>query len=150
MFVCLFRFERKTTRILFSMSKRATHVRSNLLISEIDKLSYRQLQIELKARDLKAAGKSETLRERLRKALIEQNENDLFLDDLDECSICLDRLSFDKITTILTTCLHRYHRICLKKWIESNSEYSLCCPLCRCSLVDDRYNEHDDEKKRIM
>ena len=122
-------------------------------MTDIDQLSYRQLQIELKARALKAAGKSEILRERLRQALIEQNEDDLFVDDLDECSICLDTLTFDKITTILATCLHRYHRICLKKWIETNSEYSLCCPLCRCSLVNDRCNEQDDdddEKKRIM
>jgi hypothetical protein len=121
-----------------------------LLISEVDKLSYRQLQLELKARHLKAAGRTEVLRERLRKSIINRNEEEPISDYLDECSICLDKLSCDELTTVMTTCLHRYHRICLKKWIESNGEYSLCCPLCRCSLANDRHIEQDGDKKVIV
>ncbi|UJR24965.1 hypothetical protein I4U23_006329 [Adineta vaga] len=118
-----------------------------LLISDINKLTYRQLQVELKLRNLKSGGKTEVLRQRLRQALIINDENEQLLDYLDECSICLDKLSFDKRITIQTTCSHRYHRICLKKWIESNGEFSLCCPLCRCSLANDRQIEQDDDKK---
>jgi hypothetical protein len=121
-----------------------------LLITDVDKLSYRQLQLELKSRNLKAAGKTEILRERLRQALTNTNDLEQISDYLDECSICLDKLSLDKRITITTTCLHRYHRICLKKWIESNGEYSLCCPLCRYSLADDRHIEQDGDKKVIV
>ncbi|CAF1250635.1 unnamed protein product [Rotaria sordida] len=121
-----------------------------MLISDIDKLTYRELQLELKSRNLKAAGKTEILRERLRKALINNNEDELMSDYFDECSICLDKLSFDKRTTIITTCLHQYHRICLKKWIESNGEFSLCCPLCRYSLANDRHIKEGGDKKFIV
>ncbi|CAF2726163.1 unnamed protein product [Rotaria sp. Silwood2] len=121
-----------------------------MLLSDVDKLTYRELQTELKSRNLKAVGKTEILRERLRQALINNNEDEPMSDYLDECSICLDKLSFDRRTTIITTCLHRYHRICLKKWIESNGEFSLCCPLCRCSLADDRHIKQDGDKKFIV
>jgi hypothetical protein len=127
-----------------------SHYPSILLISDVNKLTYRQLQLELKSRNVKAAGKTEVLRERLRQALINNNEDDQMIDYLDECSICLDKLSFDKRTTVLTTCSHRYHRICLKKWIESNGEYSLYCPLCRCSLANDRHIEQGGDKKIIV
>ncbi|CAF1246084.1 unnamed protein product [Adineta steineri] len=120
---------------------------SMLLISDVDKLTYRQLQVELKSRNLKSGGKTEILRERLRQALRKTDENEQISDYLDECSICLDKLSLDKRLTIITTCLHQYHRICLKKWIESNGEFSLCCPLCRCSLANDRHIEQDGNKK---
>jgi len=135
---------------LFIIMPRKICLPSMLLISEVNQLSYRQLQFELKARNLKAAGKTEVLRERLRKSIINKNEDDQMSDYLDECSICLDKLSFDKLTTIMTTCLHQYHRNCLKKWIESNSEYSLCCPLCRCSLANDRHIEQGEDKKIIV
>lgn len=121
-----------------------------LLITDVDKLTYRQLQLELKSRNLKAAGKTEVLRDRLRQALMENHEDEINLDELDECSICLDKLSFDRRTTILTTCSHRYHRICLKKWIESNGESSMCCPLCRCSLANDRQIEQGRDRKSSM
>lgn len=121
-----------------------------MLISDVDKLTYRELQLELKSRNLKAAGRTEALRERLRHALISNNEDEPMSDYLDECSICLDKLSFDTRTTISTTCFHRYHRICLKKWIVSNGEFSLCCPLCRCSLANDRHIKKSGDKKFIM
>ncbi|CAF1671308.1 unnamed protein product [Rotaria magnacalcarata] len=121
-----------------------------MLISDINKLTYRELQIELKFRNLKAAGKTEVLRDRLRQAIINNSEDEPMSDYFDECSICLERLSFDKRTTILTTCLHQYHRICLKKWIESNGEFSLCCPLCRCSLANDRHIKQVGDKKFII
>ena len=121
---------------------------STLLMTDVDKLTYRQLQLELKSRHLKAAGKTTVLRERLRQSLIdEENEDERILEDLDECSICLDKLSSDQRTTIETTCYHRYHRFCLKKWIESNNDCSMSCPLCRCSLANERSNEQDLEKK---
>ena len=124
---------------------------SRLHISEVDKLTYRQLQIELKSRNLKAAGKTKVLRDRLRKFLIDQNDDEAMSDDHhDECSICLDKLFNDNITTVLTTCSHRYHRICLRKWIESNGEYSLCCPLCRYSLANDGYNEQIGDEKHLL
>lgn len=119
-----------------------------LLIHEIDKLTYRQLQLELKARDLKAAGKTDILRERLRKVLVNETDSkDPLFDYLDECSICLEKLS---LTTILTSCSHRYHRDCLKKWFDSNSEYSLCCPLCRSSLVNTRHIEQNEQIKSFV
>lgn len=122
-----------------------------LLVHEIDKLTYRQLQLELKARDLKASGKTEILRERLRKVLVNENaEEDPLFDYLDECSICLEKLSDNTLTTVLTTCSHRYHRDCLKKWFESNSEYSLCCPLCRSSLAHTRHIEQNEQTKSLV
>jgi len=123
---------------------------TSLLISEVDKLTYRQLQLQLKARHLKSGGKTEVLRERLRKYIINKNEEEPMSDYLEECSICLDKLSDDNITTVLTTCSHRYHRICLKKWIESNGEYSLCCPLCRYSLANDQYIEQNGDTKFVL
>lgn len=123
---------------------------STLLLCDVDRLTYRQLQLELKSRSLKAGGRADVLRERLRKALIAADEDAHLSDYLDECSICLDKLSFDERTTIVTTCAHRYHRICLRKWIESNGEYSLCCPLCRCSLANDRHIEHGENKKTLV
>ena len=119
---------------------------TRILLNEINKLTYRQLQLELKARDLKAAGKTEVLRERLRQVIDDENEDDY----LDECSICLEKLSDNNLTTVLTTCLHRYHRICLKKWLESNGEYSLCCPLCRSSLAHDRTVEQNEQTKFLV
>lgn len=118
-----------------------------LIISDVDRLTYRQLQLELKSRQLKAAGKSEVLRERLRQALIADDLEDDLIDQLDECAICLEKLSEDRRTTVQTTCAHRYHRICLKKWIASNGESSLCCPLCRQSLANDRHMEQGREEK---
>ncbi|CAF1023642.1 unnamed protein product [Adineta ricciae] len=132
------------------MSSKISPPSSMLLICDINKLTYRQLQLELKFRNLKSGGKTEVLRERLRQALLTNNESEQWSDYLDECSICLDKLSFDTRTTIQTTCAHRYHRICLKKWIESNGEYSLCCPLCRCSLANDRQIEQDEDTKVIV
>lgn len=123
---------------------------SELLVDEVDHLTYRQLQIELKARHIKAAGNREILRERLRQSILDKNEADLMSDYHNECSICLDKLSSDTITTILTSCSHQYHRSCLNKWIESNSELSLCCPLCRCSLINDQHIEQEEEKKIIV
>jgi hypothetical protein len=129
---------------------RETCSSSMLLISDVDKLTYRQLQLELKSRQLKAAGRTEVLRDRLRQALIDNDGEMQLLDHFDECSICLDKISFDKRTTVTTTCSHRYHRICLRKWIESNGEFSLCCPLCRCSLANDRHIDYERDKKTNM
>ena len=123
---------------------------SMLLLTDVDKLTYRQLQLELKSRHLKAAGRTEVLRGRLRQSLIENNEDDSNCDDLEECFICLDQLSFDQRTTVTTTCSHRYHRICLKRWIESNDEASMCCPFCQCSLANDRhFHEVRDDKGSV-
>ena len=107
---------------------------SSLVISDVDKLTYRQLQLELKSRKLKAAGKSGVLRARLRRWLLAQNDDEF---DFDECSICLEKLSFDRRTTVITACAHPYHRICLKKWIKTTGESSMSCPLCRSSLLHD-------------
>lgn len=76
--------------------------------------------MELKALYLQAVGKSKILRERLRKVIINENDDadDFLCNYLDECSIFLNKLSDKSSTTVLTTCSHRYHRICLKKMIE--------------------------------
>lgn len=112
---------------------------STLLINDVKNLTFRQLQIELKSRNLKAIGRREVLCERLRQAII---------NDLDECSICLDKLSFDRRTTVTTNCLHRYHRICLRKWVKTNENSSRFCPLCRTSLVEDEKVERRRKVKQ--
>lgn len=48
-----------------------------------------------------------------------------YVEDYENCSICLLELCEDFIT--VTKCNHIFHNKCLDKWIENKNE----CPLCR-------------------
>lgn len=47
-----------------------------------------------------------------------------------DCSICLNNLIQTKRKLVSTKCLHYFHKTCLKKWINENTN----CPLCRAVL----------------
>ncbi|KAL1561946.1 RING-H2 finger protein ATL80-like [Salvia divinorum] len=47
------------------------------------------------------------------------------------CTICLDEYAAGERRATITDCSHRFHTVCLEKWIKINST----CPLCRHHLV---------------
>ena len=60
------------------------------------------------------------------------------IDEVNECSICLEENSLDK--SIKLHCNHIFHKDCIKKWhreVNTNLEHNLefTCPLCKSSIV---------------
>ena len=49
----------------------------------------------------------------------------------EECPICLD-LIYDFKDRSTLKCNHKYHKVCLKMWVDRNP----ICPLCRMDVVD--------------
>lgn len=67
-------------------------------------------------------------------------------DELETCVTCLEDLKEGHTATVLP-CGHRFHRKCLKPWLELHNT----CPICRYEVATDdkkylRYREH---RKRI-
>ena len=56
----------------------------------------------------------------------------LALDNLNNCSICLD-IMHEKLYIIELECNHRFHAGCILKWVTQNQ----CCPLCRSTISKD-------------
>ena len=48
----------------------------------------------------------------------------------DECPICLEPIDDDKDSSTLK-CNHKYHKVCLKMWLDRNP----ICPLCRMDVI---------------
>ena len=48
-----------------------------------------------------------------------------------ECPICLEDIENNNDSSTLK-CNHRYHKICIKMWLDRNP----ICPLCRMDVVD--------------
>ncbi|PON93557.1 43kDa postsynaptic protein [Trema orientale] len=46
----------------------------------------------------------------------------------DQCSVCLEKLSFDEVVRM--PCSHIYHKNCIVRWLET----SHMCPLCRYAM----------------
>ena len=49
----------------------------------------------------------------------------------EECPICLEPIDDDKDSSTLK-CNHKYHKVCLKMWLDRKP----ICPLCRMDVVD--------------
>ncbi|KAL1561947.1 RING-H2 finger protein ATL80-like [Salvia divinorum] len=47
------------------------------------------------------------------------------------CAICLDEYAAGERRATMTECSHRFHAVCIEKWIKINTT----CPLCRHNLV---------------
>jgi len=61
------------------------------------------------------------------------------------CSICFDKINSSDIK--ITNCMHKFHEICLDRWIEEkNKSFSTpTCPECRTQLNEsNNYEELDD------
>jgi hypothetical protein len=59
------------------------------------------------------------------------------LEELTECSICLENISINFDEIIKTDCSHYFHKECLKKWFLYKSS---SCPLCRKDLSNIKIN----------
>ena len=53
--------------------------------------------------------------------VVDEEESD------DECSICTESMSNSGLTTSLDGCQHRFHKDCIKQWLDKKKD----CPLCR-------------------
>lgn len=53
----------------------------------------------------------------------------LINDDIEICSICLEKLKEDKC--VILSCEHIYHKVCIKKWLKKNET----CPNCRINII---------------
>ena len=62
-------------------------------------------------------------------ALKEVKVNDLSATTAEECSICLEKFSFEKVVVTMP-CSHSYHKDCIVRWLET----SHTCPLCRYAM----------------
>lgn len=51
------------------------------------------------------------------------------LEDKQECSMCLEEMSCDGVTSL--PCGHHFHRACIEKWLHVNTYRPRLCPLCR-------------------
>ena len=54
------------------------------------------------------------------------NENEEYMESIEECSICLDKY-LPKQKTIILDCGHKYHTQCITQWLLKD----LSCPDCR-------------------
>ncbi|KGN43349.1 uncharacterized protein LOC101214496 [Cucumis sativus] len=61
------------------------------------------------------------------------------MEELGDCSICLDELSCEKREVMRIPCGHVYHESCIFKWLENHNS----CPLCRKPL---HHDDEDDEE----
>ena len=53
----------------------------------------------------------------------------LINDDIEICSICLEKLKDNKC--VILSCEHIYHKVCIKKWLKKNNT----CPNCRINII---------------
>ena len=62
---------------------------------------------------------------------VSPNENlieEIVIDNLDECCICLERMKTKNRTTLkVLTCKHVFHTKCIEEWNKINNT----CPICR-------------------
>ncbi|PON98060.1 43kDa postsynaptic protein [Trema orientale] len=64
-------------------------------------------------------------------ALKEAKVDDLSATTIEQCSICLENLSFENIDKVLRMpCSHVYHKDCIVRWLET----SHMCPICRYAM----------------
>ncbi|KAI9080447.1 hypothetical protein K1719_037561 [Acacia pycnantha] len=59
--------------------------------------------------------------------------------EVDCCCVCLSRLKEEEETKILP-CFHRFHKLCVDKWLNVNKGRHKTCPLCRFSMVAEDQN----------
>jgi hypothetical protein len=53
--------------------------------------------------------------------------------NVQECPICLERfLYYDDLNILANSCGHKFHKLCLKSWLNNNKN---TCPMCR-QLID--------------
>ncbi|CAF1105290.1 unnamed protein product, partial [Didymodactylos carnosus] len=48
-----------------------------------------------------------------------------------QCSICLMNLEQEQSEKIELICQHAFHRLCVRKWLQSGEQTSGQCPICR-------------------
>ena len=68
-----------------------------------------------------------------------QSSNMASSEEAKECSICKE----PGMDVGLRECLHRFHRDCISKWIQSRKENS-DCPICRQPIDEERVVEIDE------
>ena len=56
----------------------------------------------------------------------------------DICTICLEELKSNEQNLIITKCNHIFHKDCLLKWININSEkrHNTDCPNCKYNIIN--------------
>ncbi|KAA0035774.1 E3 ubiquitin-protein ligase RNF181-like protein [Cucumis melo var. makuwa] len=103
------------------------------IIAEVDFI--RVIWLELEEQSM-GAGAEETvvfdeappaLKRGVGKARGERLKSEEKVEDLGDCSICLDELSCEKREVIRIPCGHVYHESCIFKWLKNHNS----CPLCR-------------------
>lgn len=60
------------------------------------------------------------------------------------CSICLDRLCSLKLNVKRLECRHKFHRVCIKKHIQTQLRCGTCvtCPLCNDPIYKVKMDSH--------
>lgn len=60
--------------------------------------------------------------------------------DENECSICFEKINYDKNDSIPLECNHEFHDTCILSWLNEKKE----CPICRSQVITDIENAKDD------
>lgn len=55
---------------------------------------------------------------------------------MDECVICLGELPNNTNNTLITTCVHKFHSYCIKKYVRFKKRKGQIssCPICRSDI----------------
>ena len=65
---------------------------------------------------------------------------------MEECSICLDNLTYE---IAVLSCNHQFHYKCIACWQNKNKNKILICPLCNNQEVE-ILNVYDKQKKKNL
>lgn len=68
---------------------------------------------------------------------LEKNFGEQHLKFRRECSICLDKYSYNCLMVMLPCC-HSFHRQCIYEWFMNSVNYKLTCPICRSSYHNNK------------
>ena len=61
-------------------------------------------------------------------------------DDENECSICFEKINYNKNDSISLECDHEFHDTCILSWLNEKKE----CPICRLQVITDIEYANDD------
>lgn len=68
---------------------------------------------------------------------LERNFDEQQLKFRRECSICLNKYSYNCLMVMLPCC-HSFHRQCIYEWFMNSMNYKLTCPICRFSFHNNK------------
>lgn len=67
--------------------------------------------------------------------------------DGDFCCVCLSMVEEGEETRLLP-CLHRFHRVCVDKWLDDGCRKT--CPVCRFLVQDERFCRREEMTEEMV